>query len=171
MTPLVNLISWNIRGIGSPAKKTKILNNLLQLKSDICLLQETHLTEAGSRKLTARWIGQAYHCPYNLKQRGVSILINKNIPYTHSATVKDPEGRYIIINGNIGQDKITIANVYGSNTDSPEFFHTHSMFSELSNFPDFPLILGGDFNTVLDTKQDHSHHPPTQKPHNSSLTI
>lgn len=68
MTLALNTTSWNIRVISSPAKRTKILNHLHKLKSDICLLQETHLTEAESRKLRAGWIGQTYHSTYNSKK-------------------------------------------------------------------------------------------------------
>uniref|UniRef100_A0A3B4DAS6 Endonuclease/exonuclease/phosphatase domain-containing protein n=1 Tax=Pygocentrus nattereri TaxID=42514 RepID=A0A3B4DAS6_PYGNA len=61
----LKIISWNIRGIVSPAKRTKVLNHLNTLKSDICFIQETHLTEAASRNLTinnglARLITLAY---------------------------------------------------------------------------------------------------------------
>ena len=41
----IKFVSWNIRGIGSSAKRTKILNHLNKLQADICLLQETHLSE------------------------------------------------------------------------------------------------------------------------------
>ncbi len=70
----------------------------------------------------------------------MSILIRKT-------TITDPDGRFIIINGYIGKDSITITNIYGPNTDTPSLFH--SVFAELSNFPNASIILGGDFNTVL----------------------
>ena len=67
MTLALNTTSWNIRGISSPAKRTNILNQLHKLKSDICLLQETHLTEAESQKLKARWLVRPTIQPTTLK--------------------------------------------------------------------------------------------------------
>ncbi|KAF7645018.1 hypothetical protein LDENG_00211650 [Lucifuga dentata] len=150
----IKITSWNIRGISSPAKRTKILNHLYKLISDICFLQETHLTEAESQKLKAKWISQIFHFTYSSKKRGVSILIGQNVPFFHNSTLINSEGHYIIINGTIGKEKVTLANTYGPNIDTPSFFH--SLFSKLLNCSDSIIILGGDFNTVLDADLDRS---------------
>lgn len=41
----------------------------------------------------------------------MSILIRKGIPFTHKTTITDPDGCFIIINGYIGKDIITICTV------------------------------------------------------------
>uniref|UniRef100_A0A3B1J8I1 Uncharacterized protein n=1 Tax=Astyanax mexicanus TaxID=7994 RepID=A0A3B1J8I1_ASTMX len=86
--------------------------------SDIHLMKAIYLTKAEFQKLKARWIGQTYHSTYNSKKRGTSILFSKTTPYIHSNTTNDPKGRFIIINGSIHKNNITIASIYGPNSDS-----------------------------------------------------
>uniref|UniRef100_A0A3B4D1Q7 exodeoxyribonuclease III n=1 Tax=Pygocentrus nattereri TaxID=42514 RepID=A0A3B4D1Q7_PYGNA len=148
----LKIISWNISGISSPAKRTKVLNRLNSLES--CFIQETHLTESESPTLTAKWIGQTYHSVCNLKKCGTSILIRKDISFISSYILTDPEGHYVIINGTIGKDTLTLVNIYGPNSESPAFFH--SLVSETSKFSDSAFIIGGDFNTVLNPRIDRS---------------
>uniref|UniRef100_A0A8D3AM46 Endonuclease/exonuclease/phosphatase domain-containing protein n=1 Tax=Scophthalmus maximus TaxID=52904 RepID=A0A8D3AM46_SCOMX len=107
-----------------------------------------------SRKLRDGWISQPFHSNYNSKEQGTSILLSKTTPYSNKSTVTDPEGCFIIINGNIEKDNITITSIYGPNADSATFFH--SLFAELANFQNSHIILGGDFNTVLNPDLEHS---------------
>ena len=149
-------VSWNIRGIGSPAKRTKILNHLNKLQADICLLQETHLSETEHKKLKTQHYNQIYS-----KKRGVSIIINKKVPLIHKNTIADPEGCYIIINGLINNNNITIASIYSPNTDYPDLFH--NLFSSLRDLPTSTVIIGVDFNTVIDPTEDRSNNTQQKK--------
>lgn len=47
----LNITTWNIRGFRTQSKRLKVINHLIQLKADICFLQETHLTNAESEHL------------------------------------------------------------------------------------------------------------------------
>ncbi len=60
--------------------------------------------------------------------------------------------RFIIINISINNSPVTIGNLYGPNTDDPSFFQT--FLSSISNFSNCPVIIAGDFNTVLDSTID-----------------
>lgn len=86
----------------------KIFNHLLNLKADICFLQETHLTNSEQHYLKMKHYDQIFSSTYNSKQRGVSILVSKNITLTHSSTISDPEGRFIIINVSINHTVFTV---------------------------------------------------------------
>lgn len=59
---------------------------------------------------------------FNSRQRGVAILIHKNIKFIHNNTITDPEGRFIIINITIHNISITKAHIYGSHNDESSFF-------------------------------------------------
>lgn len=39
----VRLLSWNIKGMGSPIKRSRIFAHLKRLKADLVFLQETHM--------------------------------------------------------------------------------------------------------------------------------
>lgn len=79
----------------------------------------------------------------------------------------DPDSRFIVIYGHISNVIITIANIYGPNYN-PHFFHT--VFSHL-NFSDSAIIVGGDFNTILNPKLDRSNFGSTHRTWHSSDLI
>jgi len=57
--------------------------------------------------------------------------------------------------------------IHGSNSDDPSFFA--NFFSSLLNFSNGPIIIGGDYNTVINPSLDRSKH--TGKSWKSSKTI
>lgn len=169
MSKPTTFYSWNIHGINSAVKRAKVIDFLRTKGADICLLQESHLIDAQHISLKTEWFNQIYFSSFNSKQRGVVILINKNTPFYLKCSISDPEGRYIIINGILGDENVTIANIYGPNNDTPTFFH--EIFSEISKFPESKTIIGGDFNTVLNSSLDRSTTPSNYKPLKSSEII
>lgn len=85
-------------------------------------LQETHLTDAELPHLKLKHFDKIFSSTFNSKQRGISILINKSIPFFLASSVTDPNGRFIIINVTINHTALTLANIYGPNND-PYFFN------------------------------------------------
>lgn len=75
-TPL-RFISWNIRGMGNPIKRSKVFTHLKRLKPAIVFLQETHLRVRDNHRLRCPWVHQVFHSDFNSKARGVVILISK----------------------------------------------------------------------------------------------
>ena len=150
----LNLITWNVRGFHTTSKRIQIINHLIKLKADICFLQETHLTNKKLQNLYCKQFNKIFSSTFNSKQRGVSILINKNISFTLNSCIIDPEERFIIINISINQLTFTLANIYAPNNDDPLFYH--NLFSLLYNSTN--LIVAGDFNTVLNPLLDRTHH-------------
>ncbi len=53
-------------------------NNLNKLQADICLLQETHLSDADQDKIKSKY-NHLFSAQYKTKQRGVSILISEKV--------------------------------------------------------------------------------------------
>uniref|UniRef100_A0A3B3I4T3 Reverse transcriptase domain-containing protein n=1 Tax=Oryzias latipes TaxID=8090 RepID=A0A3B3I4T3_ORYLA len=148
----LNIVSWNVRGLGSGPKRLKVLNHLNDLKADIALLQETHLSLSAGHLLCCSQYPAMYSASFNSKQRGVAVLINKNVTFTHKDTVTDPEGRFVIINISIQNKDFCIASIYGPNFDDSSFFHR--FFTSLSVHSDSTIIIGGDVNLVLDPELD-----------------
>lgn len=165
----LKFVTWNIRGIGSQAKRLKVLNHINKLQADICLLQETHTSESDCHKLRTPQFNQIFSAHFNSRQRGVAILIHKNISFINNNTITDPEGRFIIINITIHNTPTTIACIYGPNKDDSSFFHT--FFTSLSNLSDSPIIIGGDFNTVLNPSLDRSNNSNSTRNCQSIETI
>lgn len=62
--------------------------------------------------------------------------------------------RYIIVSGKLFGKPIILANINGPNWDNPQFFSR--LIAELPDINSHHLILGGDFNCVLDPVLDRS---------------
>lgn len=135
-------------------KRSKIFSHLKSLKLDVILLQETHFNINSQKRLNCKWIGQTYYSSFNYKARGTAILIRKGIPFEHSKVISDTNGRYIVVVGKLFNTPLILANIYGPNWDSAQFFL--NFFSTLPDFNSYKLILGGDFNCVLHAQLDRS---------------
>lgn len=68
--------------------------------------------------------------------------------------ISDANGRYTIVVGKLFNTPIIIANIYGPNWDNAQFFT--NFFSTLPDLNSYKLILGGDFNCVLNAQLDRS---------------
>ncbi len=97
----------------------KILNNLLNLGSDVFLLQETHLSHSYDNLINYGQFTKLFSSSFNSRQRGVTNLIHKKLPFTLNNTLTDIEGRYVIVFLTIYNKKFTIVNLYGPNCYDP----------------------------------------------------
>ena len=64
----------------------------------------------------------------------------------------DPEGRFVICDLITNGKQLTLSNIYAPNDDNPNFFT--SVFDHLADFKCEEIIIGGDFNLVLDVEKD-----------------
>lgn len=160
--------SWNIRGSNNPVKRGNVLNHLKSLHSDIIFLQETHLKNNCHGRLKAKWVKDVYHSTFSAKARGTAILIRKGVPFIHNTTLADKDGRYVIVTGEIYNTSLTLVNLYAPNTDNPTFFK--KVFALIPDLSQTKLIIGGDFNTLLDPYLDRSSNKKIPRS-NSSLFL
>jgi len=65
-------------------------------------------------------------------------------------------GRYILIDIEFLNRRMTLGNVYGpSNRDHPEFFQ--EVFNKITSFDNEPIVVGGNWNVALNPKLDTNH--------------
>ena len=149
----LGVVSYNVKGIINPIKREKILTQLKKLNCSIGLLQETHLNEVEHKKLRGDWVAQIFYASCsNSRRRGVASLISRSISFAFQREVKDKEGRYILIIGTVGGVELTIVNIYAPNEDDPTFFK--EVASVTAREARGTIIIGGDFNCVLNVKID-----------------
>ena len=151
----IRFVSWNVRGLGGPIKRSEVFSHLKGLNTDIAFLQETHLRINDHCRMRKPWIGQIFHSAFNSRSRGAAILINKLIQFSPNQIISDPYGRYVIVSGTLFQSSVVLVNVYAPNWDNPNFMT--SLFSKIPNLDTHRLILGGDLNLVINPKLDRSH--------------
>lgn len=141
--------------MNSPLKRGKVYTHLRALKSDIYFLQETHIKKTAAKIFCPSWPSQVYQSNFSTKSRGVAIMIRKNIPFIHSQTISDQRGRYVIVSGTLNSIPLILVNVYGPNFDDPLFFQ--NLYNALPHLSNSNVIMGGDFNYVLDPVLDRQH--------------
>ena len=61
-----------------------------------------------------------FHANGNQKKAGVAILISGKTDFKTKTITRDKEGHYIMINGSIQEEDITIVNIYGPNIGAPQ---------------------------------------------------
>ena len=118
----MKIINWNVKGLNQAVKRKRVLSHLQHLGVGIAFLQETHLPNQDQSKIHKEWVGQMFHSQFNCKGRGVAILIHKKIPFIVSNTILDPNGRYVMVVGELFQLRLVLVNIYSPNFDDDHFF-------------------------------------------------
>lgn len=150
----LRIVSWNVRGLGGAIKLSRVMAHLHQLKGHIFFIQETHLCNKEIARLKRGNIERVFHSKYNEKARGTAILISKNVLFEHHKSVLDPQGRFVIISGNLQGIPVILISVYGPNWDDSAFIT--KLFTSFPDVDNHYIIMGGDFNLVQDPVLDRS---------------
>nr|BAC82626.1 pol-like protein [Ciona intestinalis] len=152
----LSLITYNVAGLQNPRKRRSIFYFLRQKKFDIICLQETHTTASCLRQWELEWVGEILASHGSTKSKGVAVLFSKKLSYSKQDVCVDNFGRYIIMNLEITDQRLTLCNVYGPNQDSPQFYG--NLFTLLTKRQAESgienCIISGDFNCVLNDKLD-----------------
>ena len=86
------------------------------------MLQEAHCTEKSFEVWAAEWGYTTLFSSLASNKVGVAILFNNNFSFKIMRQHCDKEGRYIIIDLEVGELTLTLCNIYAPNTDDPDFF-------------------------------------------------
>ena len=148
----LSIASLNVRGMRDQAGRRRLYKYLKNLSYDVYLLQETHSTITDSKLWTMQWNGHCVWSHGSNLSRGTAILFNTGISCEISNNEIDKDGRYIILEVQLKGTSITLCSVYAPNTDSPDFFTDLLKHIDKMDYPD--VIIGGDFNLVLDENLD-----------------
>ncbi len=158
--------SWNVRGMVKLVKLKQVITWLKQLSSSTAFIQETHFLRDDLMKVHGRWPGKVLASCFPSRSRGVMVLIHNSVPFKVNNTIYDKAGRFLVVQGNLLSEKISLVNNYGPNDDNPSFFE--NLFLLMANLPG-KIILAGDFNCTLDLKlvcssgMDISHYQTRKK--------
>ena len=150
---IVNILSYNVRGLNSPEKRKKILKEISYLKADLTFLQETHLSHASNIRLYSKSHPTWYYADSpGRKSKGVAIGISRGLGFALESRMVDPEGRYLFLRGKIGDEDLTLVNIYSPNERQVDFLG--KVLGKLMEFKKGGVILAGDLNLCLDPKVD-----------------
>ncbi|XP_053536195.1 uncharacterized protein LOC124627508 isoform X1 [Ictalurus punctatus] len=162
-------VTWNTNGIkgkktsNSSAKISKLLNILSKLQADIVFMQETHVGpkcyQIFEKVEKENW--HVFFTVYSPKSKGVAILIKKGVPFEYICHDEDCSGGYIVLFCYLYGELYTLVNVYNHKEDRIVLGRLKEYLIETA---EGVLVVGGDFNTVLDPSFDRkpstSRHSP-----------
>jgi exonuclease III len=153
---------WLGLGISIAAQNCNSLNVVSSIKnqdlkisaitgyqSDIIFLSDVRFN--GREKIVCDKLNAWYNVIFNSSKnsRGVAILINRRLRHEILETVRDPQENILLLKVKINDSEIVLGSVYGPNVDNNcgEFFEF--LRQSLSNWPNIPRVVGGDWNATL----------------------
>lgn len=94
----------------------------LKLRTDIALLQETHLPEIDFHRMNKQWVGEVVGLPALGRKAGVLILLRKGLRVKILDVEGDEAGRRATILLEENGVQIRITNIYAPNSPSIAYF-------------------------------------------------
>ena len=148
----ITFISMNCRGLANDKKREDILLYLKSKSYDVCCIQDTHFTPEIEIEIRREWGGSCFFSYHTSSSRGVAIFFKDTLAVKVNNCKTDNGGNFVVLDLTLYDYDITLASLYGPNTDNPTFFaDLQRIIMELEN-PH--VIICGDWNLVQDQTLD-----------------
>ncbi|XP_026087692.1 uncharacterized protein LOC113062214 isoform X2 [Carassius auratus] len=138
----INFTTWNVNGLKRQRdQKFQKLQN-----ADVVFLQETHIgvgDEHIIEGLKNKW--HIFYTTY-MSRKGSAILVKKTLDFEYISDEKDDCGAYVVLKCKVKSQLYTLVSVYNHGTDKKTL---DKLSSYLQSMTTGLLVIGGDFNTVL----------------------
>ena len=121
MNKYLSIMTLNVNGLNAPIKIHRVAEWIRKQDLRICCLQETLFRSKGTKRLKVKeW--KRYFMPRETnKKAGVAILISEKIDFKTKGIIRDKEGHYIILKGEVQQENVTVVNLYAPNIGAPKY--------------------------------------------------
>ena len=164
MDECLSFCSSNCQGLGSGAsgKRRDVMKYLKNKKLDIYFLQDTHFEPSLETIIRSEWGYDCWFNSYCSRSRGVAILFNNTFEFKVKDVMKDDSGNYIIMHVVIDLKDYIFVNIYAPNRDDPQFFINIQNILQRLNIDN--IILGGDWNMLINSKQDGKNYKNINNP-------
>ena len=116
----ISIITLNVNGLNAPTKRHRLAQWIQKQDSYIFCLQETHFRPRVTYRLKVRGWKKIFHANGSQNKAGIAILISDKIDFKIKTITRDKEGHYIMVNGSIQEEYITIVNIYAPNIGAPQ---------------------------------------------------
>ena len=147
-----SICSFNVRGLGQIKKRRNVFNFLEKNNFDICFLQETHSKLEVEPLWTRESNQHMYFSGRSSASGGVCFIVKRSLHFNLIYHKEIIPGKIQALKLNIDDKDIVFLNIYGPNNDDAAFFET--LYDFLGENDEEQFIIGGDFNTVLDSNLD-----------------
>uniref|UniRef100_A0A8C0LND0 RNA-directed DNA polymerase n=1 Tax=Canis lupus dingo TaxID=286419 RepID=A0A8C0LND0_CANLU len=143
----LSIVTLNVNGLNDPIKRRRVSDWIKKQDPSICCLQETHFRQKDTYSLKIKGWRTIYHSNGPQKKAGVAILISDKLKFTPKTVVRDEEGHYIILQGSIQQEDLTILNIYAPNVGAAKYIN--QLLTKVKKYLDNNTLILGDFNLAL----------------------
>ena len=156
MADILNLYSLNVRGLQGMSKRKQVLNWLKRYNKGIILLQETHTSFKDEIWFEKCWESTVFFSHGSTNAKGVCILIPKTIKANCTLHYRDTDGRILIVKIALEDTEYFVCNVYSpvSSHEKDQLTFLKNLTDELVPIKNNNLLLGGDWNVVLNPNMD-----------------
>ena len=158
MDPDFSVITFNVRGLQQHPKRVKIFNYISEkLKNGFAFFQETHSSEDSCLSWRQDWRGEMLFNHGTSNSRGTLIAFSENFEYNLVDHYADNEGRLQMCSIVHDNRKLLLVNLYNDNTEQKQVAILKKLHERLETFADIlehEIIVGGDWNFILDKKLD-----------------
>lgn len=152
----LRIVSWNTMGIRYTKDKSyklqPVLDVLVRLKADVAFLQETHIGPQCYKALEKITGWRCYFTVHHPRSKGVAILIKNETIFRYLCHDEDYSGGYIVLFCRFHAQLYTLVNVYNHKADRDMLGRLRNYLTAINTKG--VLVVGGDFNTVLDPAFD-----------------
>ena len=163
-----DILSWNVRGLGDYQKQRKLFNWVKKhtSKNAIVFMQETHSSDKTGKQWEQLWRGSIKFSHGTTSSKGVLIAFSESLEFNITKEFTDQNSRYIVLQVDIQENPYVLINYYAPNLETQQVSVLDELTKVLSNLElkeNTNLILGGDFNLILNLKLDADGGNPTLK--------
>ena len=146
----ISIITLNVNGLNAPTKRHRQAEWIQKQDPYICCLQQTHFRPRDTYRLQVRGWKKIFHANGNQKKAGIAILISDKIHFKIKSITRDKEGHYIMINGSIQEEDITIVNIYAPSIGVSRYIR--QILTYIKGEINSNTVIVGGFNTTLTSK-------------------
>ena len=135
-------------------------------KNAIVFMQETHSSDKTGKQWEQLWRGSIKFSHGTTSSKGVLIAFSESLEFNITKEFTDQNGRYVVLQVDIQENPYVLINYYAPNLETQQVSVLDELTKVLSNLElkeNTNLILGGDFNLILNLKLDADGGNPTLK--------
>ena len=149
-----NFLSFNVRGVNVPHKRTSILGVLRSKSIDFAFIQESHLLKQDANRLANKHYRVLAFSAATSRTKGVAILARRRIRLDFLGDWSDNDGRIVIAKIRLEGKMLALVSVYAPNVLDKEFYKL--LTKTLLDLTEFKIIVGSDFNAAWNHDLDRS---------------
>ena len=153
---LLTSYTWNVHGLRKRCKLKRVFAAIKTLSfPDIICFQEIHSDEYWAYHIKKTFkLYNVYISHGTSRSRGVALLVKRTLMFTIKQTIIDPEGRFVLLKGDLNRHFFTFGSIYAP-ADFPE--SRRIFFNKLLQL-DLGVnhLLLGDYNSVGNHRMDRS---------------